>query len=182
MSRFETPGLTPIPSNASTLGPSPTDTDDSKVLMRAEQVAARLYYHPSPETPHTAEIRNSLQYLGGLGRHVECDATPANGDTPLRRGGGATKENSGVVQSSMSSSFSRQPRALFMSADSTTNRSAAEHEGMNQQNCATDGGRIFDRDLGVQQTSQEGIREILGLLSVIGSGWRRLCQVRFSEL
>ena len=115
-SRFETPGLTPIPANASILAQSPSDVgghQDPRVVRRAQQVAARLYYEPSPETPHTAEIRTSLQYLRGLGRQADPAATPNAGETPLRRGGRAKEGNDNAIPSTMSaSSFARKPRAL----------------------------------------------------------------------
>jgi hypothetical protein len=176
LSRFETPGLTPIPANTPGQGQSPSDAGDSKVLKRAEQVAARLYYQPSPETPHTAEIRTSLQYLRGLGRQVEYESTPGTGETPVRRGGGCSKENSKVAQSSMSSSFSRQPRTLFMPADISSTRSLEVEE----QRGGADGSQSLDEDLSAptQCTKQDSIKEILGLLCLLGSGWRRLCQVR----
>ncbi|CAB9525760.1 cycle protein 27 homolog [Seminavis robusta] len=178
LSRFETPGLTPIPASTSVLGITPADADDSKVLMRAGQVAARLYYQPSPETPHTAEIRTSLQYLRGLGRQVETESASGTGDTPLRRGGGMREQNA-TDQSAMSSSFSRQPRALFMSTDNST---AEETDRVDQQQFSgSEGSHAFDGDLSVPATKQEGIREILGLLCLIGSAWRRLCQYRCRE-
>ncbi|CAB9507608.1 cycle protein 27 homolog [Seminavis robusta] len=173
LSQFETPGLTPIPASTSVLGITPADAGDSKVLMRAEQVAARRYYQPSPETPHTAEIRTSLQYLRGLGRQVETESTHGTGDTPLRRGGGMREQNT-TDQSAMSSSFSRQPRALFMSADNSTPK---ESDGIGQQQLSgSEGSHAFNGDSSVPATRQEGIREILGLLCLIGSAWRRLCQ------
>ena len=172
-SRFDTPGLTPIPAN---LGRSPLDAEDSSVLKRAEHVAARLYYQPSPETPHTAEIRTSLQYLRGLGRQVEYEETPGTGETLLRRGGVSVKENTKGVQSALSTTFSRQPRALFMSVESATARTPEVEE----QQSGNDGSRILVEEVSLPAGSmkQEGVKEILALLCVLGAGWRRLCQVR----
>jgi anaphase-promoting complex subunit 3 len=182
-SRFETPGLTPIPANTSTaLSPeSGMHQQDPRVIRRAQQVAARLYYQPSPETPHTAEIRTSLQYLRGLGRQVETSATPIAGETPVRRGGRAKEGSESVVQSALStSSFVRQPRALFMSAENNKNKTTDQDKDhtMNQP----EGSVQCEKETGNNGKKQEGIKEVLVLLCHLGSGWRRICQVECSEV
>lgn len=178
MTRFETPGLTPIPANASTFAHSPPESgmhqQDPKVFRRAQQVAARLYYQPSPETPHTAEIRTSLQYLRGLGRQVETAKTPVSGETPLRRGGRAKDGADPGAQSAMStSSFARQPRALFLSAENNINNTP-DQDNSNQ---SADSNVQLEKEVNNGQQKQEGIKEVLVLLCHLGSGWRRLCQV-----
>ena len=185
-SRFETPGLTPIPANASILAQSPSDVgghQDPRVVRRAQQVAARLYYEPSPETPHTAEIRTSLQYLRGLGRQADPAATPNAGETPLRRGGRAKEGNDNAIPSTMSaSSFARKPRALFSSSENNINNTA-EPEGMDDSSHEEASPQI-EKDTSVQThgDKQKGIKDILGLLSLMGSAWRRVCQVRHLHL
>lgn len=183
MSRFETPGLTPIPANASTSAHSPPETglhqQDPKVLRRAQQVAARLYYQPSPETPHTAEIRTSLQYLRGLGRQVETSTTPLTGETPLRRGGPAKDGSDTVGQSAMStSSFARQPRALFLSAENNINNTP-DHDPTDHPTVSSDGNVQIEKEGGTPSPGkkQEGIKDVLVLLCHLGCGWRRICQV-----
>ena len=182
MSRFETPGLTPIPSNASTCA-SPPDSglnqQDPKIFRRAQQVAARLYYQPSPETPHTAEIRTSLQYLRGLGRQVEPTKTPVTNETPLRRGGRAKDSNDAGGQSLLStSSFARQPRALFLSADNNIKTPDNDLRDSSQLGQTDDSLQQYEKEVGSNGQKKEGIKDVLVLLCHIGSGWRRLCQVR----
>ena len=128
MTRFETPGLTPIPANASLLDQTPSDVghQNPRVVRRAQQIASRLYYEPSPETPHTAEIRTSLQYLRGLGRQADPAASSHASDTPVRRGG---REKEGNESTAVSTSFARKPRALFSSSENSIN-STSEPEGM----------------------------------------------------
>lgn len=176
VTRFETPGLTPIPANASVLDQTPVDAGhkDPRVVRRAQQIASRLYYEPSPETPHTAEIRTSLQYLRGLGRQADPAATPNASDTPVRRGGRAKDGNESAV---MSTSFARKPRALFSSSENSINNTA-EPEGMDD-NSHGEASPQLEKEIGSESKGAEGdgIQEILGLLCLTGSAWRRVCQV-----
>lgn len=153
-----------------------------KVVRRAQQVAARQYYQPSPETPHTAEIRTSLQYLRGLGRKE---------DTTNRRGGQPNPKEAaveGILTSTVPASAlaARKPRALFMSSENKFNNTHPEPEADDSM----DNGQSDDekptvekeRDnaLNDEEGDSEGVQSILELLCVLGSAWRRLCQVRFS--
>lgn len=180
-SRFETPGLTPIPANTSTLPLSPSESQrNPTVVRRAHQVAARLYYQPSPETPHTAEIRTSLQYLRGLGRQTENTSTPGESDTPVRRGGGRTTE--GDTSAISSSSTARKPRALFMSSENNVKNTpeAMGAEGMDQDVDEDEKPQV-EKEQTINESSGGGVQEVLELLCVLGCGWRRLCQVSLSR-
>lgn len=178
-SRFETPGLTPIPAEASVLTHSPTEAgmyQNPKVLRRAQQVAARLYYQPSPETPHSVEMRTSLQYLRGLGRQNEYSTSNSAGETPIRRGGRAKDSCDGTISSTVSSSFARKPRALFTSSENNLNNTP-EAEGI-ESGILDDGIPQVEKDSSAHdEKKQDGVKEVLELLCVVGSAWRRLCQV-----
>ena len=177
MTRFETPGLTPIPANASILDQTPLDDaghQDPRVVRRAQQIASRLYYEPSPETPHTTEIRTSLQYLRGLGRQADPAAISNASETPVRRGGRAKEGNDSTV---LSTSFARKPRALFSSSENSINNTA-EPEGMDDSSHEEASPQLEkETDNHGQRAGQDGIQEILGLLCLTGSAWRRVCQV-----
>jgi len=182
MTRFETPDLTPIPANASLLAQSPAGDmegcrhhhrQNPRVVRRAQQVAARLYYEPSPETPHTAEIRTSLQYLRGLGRQAgPAINNSAVGETPLRRGGG---HDSAPVP------YARQPRTLFFSSENNINNTADAPEGIDDSQDSAlpqpEKGLAGDLVKSDGEQRQQGIQDILGLLCLLGSAWRRVCQV-----
>jgi len=185
MSRFETPGLTPIPANASVFIHSPPEVgvyQDHRVLRRAQQVAARLYYQPSPETPHTAEIQSSLQYLRGVARKPENAATPNSGDTPARRGGQRKEENDNdcALPSTISSFATRKPRALFLSSENNINNTSADLGDLDDNSGQDVLPQVEKEVSALALEKQNGIKEILGLLSLLGSAWRRLCQVRQS--
>lgn len=159
----------------------PESQNNPRVVRRAHHVAARLYYQPSPETPHTAEIRTSLQYLRGLGRQSENATTPAVSDTPVRRGGGRTKETFDASTLS-TSSIARKPRALFMSSENNINKTPETKDPDDMDHDAgedeTEKPQI-EKECHASENTEGGVQEILELLCILGSGWRRLCQVSF---
>lgn len=182
ISQFETPGLTPIPSNTSTMPHTPPESQHNpKVFHRAQQIAARLYYQPSPETPHTAEIRTSLQYLRGLGRQSENSATtPGVSDTAVRRGGlGGNRGKESDPSMISNSSLPRKPRALFLSSENNNINDNVEPEGIDRDGEDEDKSHV-EKEFAINENEYKdgGVQEILELLCVLGSGYRRLCQVR----
>lgn len=194
MPRFETPGLTPIPASTSMMATAHTphyhemmgNQHNPKVVRRAQQVASRQYYQPSPETPHTAEIRTSLQYLQGLGRNNSSTANPPSTETPLRRGGGGGGSSKEAVEGLLSSaapapSLSRKPRALFLSSENKINNTPEpEEDGMDHDQAEDEKPAVEKEKESTMKDGNdesESVQSILELLCVLGSAWRRLCQV-----
>jgi hypothetical protein len=189
---FETPNLTPIPQDASFAphhhhhGEDPTelsfvDSANPHTIRRAKQVAARLYYQPSPETPDSAQMAPS-RYLRGMGRNLLFSDTIS--DTPVRRGG----------RQSTAASTARKPRALFMMSENKTNNTKPEVEddepdmeqeqsqGDTQENQTTTIKRTVEYTAEVDEDrlvdNHGAVEEILELLCLLGAGYFRLCQVR----
>jgi anaphase-promoting complex subunit 3 len=167
---FETPGLTPIPSNKnmstavsdsvmapssagmSTFGgnfsahtptmiPSPIGRKHNPVIVRrARQVAARHYYPPSPDTPMT-NLSKSMRYLGGLGPP----------ETPHGRSlFAASNENNNFTTGS---TINNPTSTVMWEANNDLKPEPSKESGAND----------------------EKVQEILDLLALAGSAYQNLC-------
>lgn len=161
---FETPGLTPIPVNASMLPaetPSPAQMNRAAgsgappehpvVLRRAREVASRLYYPPSPETPSLTCVTRSMRYLRGLGADTGA--------------------------SSMSRPTDGMGRSLFTTGSSenhTSNRTVLPPPSTMIAPPA------MTTDDGLEKPDAEtpGVQDILELLCLFGFSYNRLCRYR----
>jgi hypothetical protein len=197
--QFDTPNLTPIltvqdhsfvAQNSST---DFVDLTNPHTVRRAKQVAARLYYEPTPETPNSSR-RDSSKYLRG--RSV-LFADNIN-ETPLRRGGRPSEL-----------STARKPRALFLSSENKQIQNSKEPEDENvdfshhedhqtpevNQNKSGDDKQMIEtpgllkenaieedvviKEEEVIMNHHNNVEQILELFCLLGAGYWRLCQVRF---
>jgi anaphase-promoting complex subunit 3 len=179
---FETPGLTPIPVNASLL---PAETppahhystnnnmgppEHPAVMRRAREVASRQYYPPSPETPSLNSVTRSMRYLRGLGT-AGTDGTA----------GSAMHPGSAMHSSSNNNSLSSRPtdgmgRSLFAAASS-------ENQSFNRTtfppaNSANVNTTTMDDGPEKPEADTPGVHEILEIMCVFGLSYHRLCQYR----
>lgn len=176
---FETPGLTPIPVNASiSLLPAETPTalsaalpEHPGVLRRAREVASRNYYPPSPETPSLTSVTRSMRYLRGLGIAGTADATTTSmnmNNTSLSRPTDGMGRSLFAAASS-ENQFSNRT-SLAMNANTTTTTPAASSVYNNNT--------IFDDGPEKPEADTPGVHEILEILCVFGLSYHRLCQYR----
>jgi anaphase-promoting complex subunit 3 len=180
---FETPGLTPIPVNASLLPaetpPAHASTtiappEHPAVLRRAREVASRKYYPPSPETtPSLNSVTRSMRYLRGLGA-TGADATA----------GSAMHNTSNISLSSRPTDG--MGRSLFAAAPSSENQfsnrtalavttTASSSSGYPAHSAATN---TMDDGPEKPEADTPGVQEILELMCVFGVSYHRLCQYR----
>lgn len=154
---FETPGLTPIPVNASLMPAAETPKEQSSlgtlaappqsILRRARDVASRHYYPPSPETPMT-NMTKSMRYLRGLGAN-------SAGGAPLKGAGRSLfGENSSNVKSSGS---------VGITGPTT---SASEELAIEKPK---------------DQQNEAKVQEILDLLCAMGKCYQQVCNYRCKE-
>lgn len=162
--QFDTPNLTPIPmqqdvsyghphsamsmhqSRGGTVTDSFVDSRNPNTIRRAKHVAARLYYQPTPETPHfelltvpnsdreeeivfhpkssgtSFSTRRYLRGKSALWPNSFLESS-AISETPLRRGSGRPSDIS----------TTRRPRALFLSESRSVrqnlrNNNDADHD------------------------------------------------------
>jgi anaphase-promoting complex subunit 3 len=193
--QFETPNLTPIPTvqdhsfvvQPSAHGADFVDLANPGTIRRAKQVAARLYYEPTPETPNS-DHRDHSRYLRG--RSVLFDSSSIS-ETPLRRGG---------RPSELSTSTARKPRALFMASENKqSNSDKPEDENVDfgeDQQGSPQNEEEQDKFLmgtpGLEKESapdvedmkedeimnhHKNVEQILELICLLGAGYWRLCQV-----
>jgi anaphase-promoting complex subunit 3 len=184
---FETPGLTPIPVNASLL---PAETPPAHhpstnmappehpgVLRRAREVASRQYYPPSPETPSLNSVTRSMRYLRGLGT-AGTDATP-----------GSAMHSSN--NSNNNTSLSSRPtdgmgRSLFAAASSEnqfsnrTTLAVTTTAGSSSSGYPANSATTTAMNDGPEKPEADtpGVQEILEILCVFGLSYHRLCQYR----
>eukprot|EP00980_Cylindrotheca_fusiformis_P001974 scaffold443_cov125-Cylindrotheca_fusiformis.AAC.23 len=194
--QFETPNLTPIPTvqdhsfatqPQSTQGVAFVDLANPGTIRRAKQVAARLYYAPSPESPNSVN-RDASRFLRG--RSVLFD-TSSISETPLRRGGRPSEL-----------STARKPRALFMASENKQSNKP-EDENVNfgeDQQLSSHKDEEHDKSImdtpGLEKESSpdvedekeeeimnhhNNVEQILELLCLLGAGYWRLCQYRCRE-
>jgi hypothetical protein len=194
---FDTPNLTPIPmqSQDASFAANPpdsysfADSTNPNTINRAKNVAARLYYQLSPETPDSAQLAPSSRYLRGMDRSSSLLFGDVEG-TPLRRGG--RQDNSGIHQPSTA----RKPRALFMMSENKNINNPEEDDQEDQE------GQSDHADPNVQQPQQQqedekpiptsnvhpeepedgmdnhqAVQAILENLCMMGAAFWRLCQV-----
>ena len=147
--QFETPNFSPIPIQDASFAPhqhahpaeehidtaSFVDSANPNTIRRAKNVAARLYYPPSPETPDSTLMDGGSRFLRGMGRNsIFSFTTTTDGnvsETPLRRGGGTgagSRLLSGIDTSTGSAMTARKPRALFLSSENKTNNTKPERD------------------------------------------------------
>lgn len=195
--QFETPNLTPIPTvqDQSFVGPTATTTDfvelnNPNTIRRAKQVAARLYYQPSPETP-ISTTRDPSRYFHGRSTVLFSDESIS--ETPLRRGGRPSEL-----------STARKPRALFLSENKQTindkpqdenDNFGDEHQGSMDQNEQDQEKQVVETleltketaAVTVEMKEEEilnfhnNVEKVLELLCLLGAGYWRLCQYRCRE-
>lgn len=190
--QFETPNLTPIPTvqdHSFVAQPLPAhgadfvDLANPATIRRAKQVAARLYYEPTPETPNSAK-RDHSRYLRG--RSVLFD-TSSISETPLRRGGRPSEV-----------STARKPRALFLASENKQsdkpedeNVDFGEDQQASSQN-EEEQNKLLLETPGLKKESapdvedmkedeiinhHQNVEHILELFCLLGAGYWRLCQV-----
>lgn len=189
--QFETPNLTPIPTvqDHSFVTNQPASADFMKVpnpstLRRAKEVAARLYYEPTPETPISSR-RDASRYLGG--RTVLFD-TSSISETPVRRGGRPSEL-----------STARKPRALFLASENKRSNDVPEVENIDygeeqqviSQNIEANDSHAPPHEVTktsyphIEQTKEKEefidshmhVEEILKLMCLLGAGYWKLCNV-----
>lgn len=193
--QFQTPNLTPIPTvqDHSYIANQPASADFMNVpnlstVRRAKQVAARLYYEPTPETPISERLDRS-RYLGGRGALFD---TSSISDTPLRRGGRPSEL-----------STARKPRALFLASEMNRSNDGTEvkniHYGEDQQVISQNDEENDNHapPHGVTKStshphvepmkeeeelldSHKHVEEILKLMCMLGGGYWKLCNVSFA--
>ena len=194
--QFETPNLTPIPTvqdNSFVVGPTATSTDfvdltNPNTIRRAKQVAARLYYQPSPETPISSQ-RDPSRYFHGRSAVLFSDDSIS--ETPLRRGGRPSEL-----------STARKPRALFLSENKQTINDKPQDEndnfgGDDQQGSMDENEQEQDKQKQMETPAltkessavteemkeeeimnhHNNVEKVLELLCLLGAGYWRLCQV-----
>ena len=104
--QFETPNFSPIPIQDASFAPhqhhqhahpavehidtaSFVDSANPDTIRRAKNVAARLYYPPSPETPDSTLLEGNSRFLRGMGRSSIFSFTSATdrniSETPDRK-------------------------------------------------------------------------------------------------
>mmetsp|Transcript_40977 Transcript_40977/g.98817 ORF Transcript_40977/g.98817 Transcript_40977/m.98817 type:complete len:788 (+) Transcript_40977:134-2497(+) len=194
--QFETPNLTPIPTvqDHSFIANQPASAEfmnvpNSSTVRRAKQVAARLYYEPTPETPISAR-RDSSRYLGGRG--VLFD-TSSISETPLRRGGRPSEL-----------STARKPRALFLASENKRSNDVTEVENIDygeEQQVISQNEEENDNHAPPHEVtkttsyphiepmkeeeelidSHRHVEEILKLMCMLGGGYCKLCNYRCRE-
>jgi anaphase-promoting complex subunit 3 len=191
--RFDTPGLTPIPVNASMLpaetpvtataplmmshnnnqnkAAATTTADHSAVLRRAAQVAARQYYPPSPETPMTTVTR-SMRYLRGIVGEAEQQE-----QQPGEQGGSGS--GGGGRNLFLASENQASNQAVFASGGGGPAPSHHHHHHHHHQ---------ADEDVSLEkpparekEPPTSKVHEILELLCTAGTAYQHLCQYRCKE-
>lgn len=193
--QFETPNLTPIPTvqDHSFITNQPASAEfmnipNPSTLRRAKEVAARLYYEPTPETPNSAR-RDASRYLSGRG--VLFDSSSIS-ETPVRRGGRPSEL-----------STARKPRALFLASENKrSNNDVPEVENIDygedqqviSQNIEENDNRGPPHEVTkasypqIEQKKEEeeliashrNVEEILKLMCMLGAGYWKLCNVSYS--
>jgi hypothetical protein len=195
--QFDTPNLTPIPmqSQDASFAVNPPDTTSSfaadstnpNTIRRAQNVAARLYYQLSPETPDSAHQAPSSRYLRGMDRSSSLLFGDVEG-TPLRRGG--RQDNSDIHHQP---STARKPRALFMMSENKNINNPEEddqpdHADPNEQKQQqqkqqqedekpSTTSNVHPEELEDGVDSHQAVQEILENLCMMGAAFWRLCQV-----
>lgn len=164
--QFETPNLTPILMNEKSMMTNP------QIVGRARKVAARLYYPPSPElaTPGSSfsDKRPRSLFLSGIDKRVSFSTT--------------VPEDSALLASTPGQAHS----SLFLPTTTATKPPKPETSfGVPPHPTSTDSGAPPSFDSSAETVvrkggseEEEGVREILELLCVMGAAHRRLCQVR----
>lgn len=170
-SLFETPNLTPIPMNEKSFAANvPASATNPQVITRARKVAARLYYPPSPEmtiTPGSipSSSRPRSLFLSGL-----------DGRRSLSTTTGSVPEDSAFVESPGQVPTTKQPTVHFSAAtkgaDPKQDASSASTGGSSEATVRMKGGSGDG-----SPDEEQGVRQILELLCVLGAAHRNLCQV-----
>lgn len=189
--QFETPNLTPIPTvqDNSFVGHQSSTAEfvcvpSPSTVRRAKEVAARLYYEPTSESPMSSR-RGSFQYLRGRGALFD---TSSISETPLRRGGRPSEL-----------STARKPRALFLHSENKRSNDVPEVENIDigeEQRVNSQSEEEYDNNVtphGFKKPSfpfvepmkeeeliesHKNVEEVLTLLCILGAGYRKLCNVR----
>lgn len=174
---FETPGLTPIPVNASLL---PAETppahhstnnmgppEHPAVMRRAREVASRQYYPPSPETPSLNSVTRSMRYLRGLGA-AGTDGTVGSAMHP----GSAMHSNNTSLASRPTDGMGRSLFAAASSENQSFNRTTLPANSANTNTTTMDDGPEKP------EADTPGVQEILEIMCVFGLSYHRLCQYR----
>ena len=192
--QFDTPNLTPIPmqSQDASFAVNPPDSSsfadstNPNTIRRAQNVASRLYYQLSPETPDSAQQAPSSRYLRGMDRSSSLLFGDVEG-TPLRRGG--RQDNSDIHHQP---STARKPRALFMMSENKNINNPEEDDQpdhadpkvqqQQQQQRQEDEkpsttGNVHTEEAEDRVDSHQAVQEILENLCMMGAAFWRLCQV-----
>jgi hypothetical protein len=187
---FETPGLTPIPVNASLLPAEtppahpPTNMgppEHPAVMRRAREVASRQYYPPSPETPSLNSVTRSMRYLRGLGT-AGTDGTAGSAMHP----GSAMHSSSSNNNSLSSRPTDGMGRSLFAAASSEnqfsnrTTVAVTTTAGSSSSGYPANSANTTAMDDGPEKPEADtpGVQEILEIMCVFGLSYHRLCQYR----
>lgn len=156
-------------------------------VRRAKQVAARLYYEPTPESPMSPR-QDASRYLSGRGALFDTSSISA---TPLRRGGRPSEL-----------STARKPRALFLASENKRSNDVTEVENINygeEQQVISQHEEENDNHAPPHEVtkissyphvelmkeeeelvdSHKYVEEILKLMCMLGGGYWKLCNVRF---
>jgi anaphase-promoting complex subunit 3 len=179
---MNTPGLTPIAVNSSTMVlpsletppqfslASPPPTNNPLVLRRARDVAARHYYPPSPETPLT-NVTQSMRYLRGLGMNESllqrvAETTP----TPQRHLflGGSSSSSAVVVQSENHHHQQQQQQQHVGPSSSLLGSSMAPQANDTEKPAA-------------DPVADPVVAAILQVLATMGAAYQKQCQYQSRE-
>jgi len=198
--RIDTPGLTPIPvnqsnmmmheeANASTMMSTPTSFGHGEnamsrstvssppvlppqVLRRGRDVAQRHYYPPSPETPLT-HVTRSMRYLKGLGT-----GSSAFDD---KKGNSLALRSDNCQQSNSNSGLPGTTRSLFASSSSENQGLSLSTGGVNQADDPPSALEKPEKEDASSTDCNSAVQEILGLLSVLGAAYQRVCKYQCKE-
>jgi hypothetical protein len=161
---FETPNLTPIPTEKSMM--SAAGFVNPVVVKRANRVASRLYYPPSPETasPSSSNKPRSL-FLGGLGGDNSMAST-------RRSSLGLSKEHRMMetTPKAPSQEGSRGGATLFAPVAERSTETGSSSTA------------AFPESTEALEIDEDSVKSILELLCILGAAHKQLCQVRIMQL